>query len=166
MQKDGAFLILFKNDKRNEVFLVRRDDYYVWVLTGGGIEKGEKPLEAAVRETQEETGFKVKVLRLLGVYEIVNKKRRSLRKSYLYEGRVLSGSFKPEFPGCLGKWFSIQNLPRDMARRTKGKIFDAISHQQNSAFRKKWPEGKIWENIHLLFLHPIGALKYLFKKTQ
>ena len=49
-KQDGAFVILFKDDSRKEVFLVFRSDYPIWVLTGGGIEKGETPEQAAVRE--------------------------------------------------------------------------------------------------------------------
>ncbi len=46
-RQNGAFLILFKDDLRKEVFLVLRTDYPVWVLTGGGIKPGETPEEAA-----------------------------------------------------------------------------------------------------------------------
>ena len=41
-----------------------------WTLPGGGLEAGETPAEAAVREVWEETGLRVKVVRLLweGIY--------------------------------------------------------------------------------------------------
>ena len=74
MKKNGSFLVLFNNRKKKKVFLVRRDDFYTWVVPGGGIEKGEKPKEAAIREAIEETGFKVKLVRSLGIYQISNKK--------------------------------------------------------------------------------------------
>ena len=43
-----------------------------WTLPGGGIEAGETPAEAAVREVWEETGIRVRTVRLLweGVYGI------------------------------------------------------------------------------------------------
>ena len=36
-----------------------------WTLPGGGLESGETPAEAAVREVWEETGLRVSVVRLL-----------------------------------------------------------------------------------------------------
>ena len=38
-----------------------------WVLPGGGVEHGEHPEAAVVREVSEETGYDVRVDRLLGV---------------------------------------------------------------------------------------------------
>ena len=40
--KDGSVLILFKDNKKEEVFLVFRSDYLIWGITEGGIEKGLK----------------------------------------------------------------------------------------------------------------------------
>jgi 8-oxo-dGTP diphosphatase len=38
-----------------------------WTLPGGGVEHGEDPCDAVVREVAEETGYRVQVERLLGV---------------------------------------------------------------------------------------------------
>jgi 8-oxo-dGTP diphosphatase len=44
----------------------RRDGKPPWVFPGGKIEPGESPEEAAVRETLEETGLRVRATRVIG----------------------------------------------------------------------------------------------------
>ena len=162
MNRNGAFLVLFKDNSKKQVFLVRRSDYPIWVLTGGGIEKGEVPKNAALREAYEETGFKVKLVKSLGIYEIFNKKD-SKRKTYLFEGRVVSGIFKPEYPGCLGKWFPVNKLPLSITYPTRIKIQDAVNHNGKKIFQKKHSEITLKNNILLMFIHPFSSAKFLYR---
>ncbi len=162
-EKDGAFLILFKDDSRKEVFLVFRSDYPIWVLTGGGIEKGEIPKDAAAREAEEESGFKVKLLREICVYHVLNKSGDLIRKTYFFEGRRISRDFKPEFPGCKGKWFNIDSLPKDLTFRTKQKILDAVNFS-GEPFVKTVKREPFLDNIQILLRHPIAAIRYIRDK--
>ena len=50
------------------VLLIRRTDNGNWALPGGAIELRESVAEAAIRETLEETGVKVEVTGLAGIY--------------------------------------------------------------------------------------------------
>lgn len=56
---------------RGRVLLMHRrkegDDYYV--VPGGGVEPGETPEEAAIREAKEETGLTVGLDRKLGTFD-------------------------------------------------------------------------------------------------
>ncbi len=63
----GCSAILF-DDTRARVLLTRRKDNWCWCLPGGMIEAGESVSEGCTREVWEETGLKVQVLRLTGVY--------------------------------------------------------------------------------------------------
>ncbi len=144
--------------------MVFRSDYPIWGTTGGNVEPDETPEEAALREAHEETGFKVKIVRHVGLYR--RKTTNVEYKSYLFEGRVVSGEFRPEFPGCRGKWFPVNRLPLSMMKRTREKIFDCIKHESGE-FEKDYHPLTLKNNFYLLLLHPIAAAKYIilnFKK--
>lgn len=66
---------------------------YKWDLPKGEIEKGEKPIEAAVRETKEETGLKLnpKDLTELGFFDYTKNKDLWL---YLYVPKELPDTSK------------------------------------------------------------------------
>lgn len=50
------------------VLVTKRADFPMWCLPGGGVDAGESVAQAAVREVREETGLRVVLTRLVGVY--------------------------------------------------------------------------------------------------
>jgi ADP-ribose pyrophosphatase YjhB (NUDIX family) len=66
-----AVTVFVLNDA-GEVLLIRRTDNDLWALPGGGQEIGEYVTETAVRETLEETGIRVEVTGMVGVYSNPN----------------------------------------------------------------------------------------------
>src|SRR3990167_6103034 len=99
---------LFSPD-RSSILLVQRRDVPVWVLPGGGIEPDESPEEAIAREMLEETGFTVKVLRLVGHYTPIN---RLALPTNLYECTIVSGRAKSSCETRDVRFFSCTALPR------------------------------------------------------
>ncbi|GAB3819357.1 NUDIX domain-containing protein [Kribbella italica] len=63
--RPGASAAVLDGDR---LLLTRRSDNGEWCMPGGGIDAGERPAEAAQREVLEETGLRVRVTGLLGVY--------------------------------------------------------------------------------------------------
>jgi ADP-ribose pyrophosphatase YjhB (NUDIX family) len=55
-------------NEAGEVLLIKRSDNGRWCLPGGHVDYGETIAQAAVREAYEETGIRVEVERLSGVY--------------------------------------------------------------------------------------------------
>ena len=55
-------------DEQRRILLTRRADNGQWCLPGGALESGESAAEACEREVLEETGLRVRVKRLVGVY--------------------------------------------------------------------------------------------------
>jgi ADP-ribose pyrophosphatase YjhB (NUDIX family) len=59
--------VAVENDA-GEVLLIRRSDNDNWALPGGAIDIGESLVQAAVRETKEETGVDCVITGLVGIY--------------------------------------------------------------------------------------------------
>lgn len=55
-------------DVEGRLLMVRRADNGHWCLPGGGVDSGERVVEAVVREMEEETGIHVKPVNLVGIY--------------------------------------------------------------------------------------------------
>lgn len=68
----GCAALLF-NENRTKILLTRRVDNGQWCLPSGGTEPGESVTETCERETWEETGLKVRVKRLIGVFSSPNR---------------------------------------------------------------------------------------------
>ena len=56
------------DENRRKILLTQRTDNGRWCLPGGRMESGESAAEACEREVWEETGLRVRVKRLIGVY--------------------------------------------------------------------------------------------------
>ena len=65
-----------------------------WALPGGFVEVGETVEQAAVRETEEETGLKVEITRLVGVYSEPERDPRGHNVSVAFLARTLSGQMQ------------------------------------------------------------------------
>ncbi len=64
VHRDRAFSAILANGKIAMVKVEEKDRSF-WTLPGGGVEKGEKREETAVREALEEINLKIKIIRFL-----------------------------------------------------------------------------------------------------
>jgi 8-oxo-dGTP diphosphatase len=79
-------------DQKGNVVLIKRkyppfQNYFA--LPGGFINKGEKPIEAVIREVKEETNLDVKVEYKIGVYDKIGRDPRGNIHSTAYKCRII-----------------------------------------------------------------------------
>jgi 8-oxo-dGTP pyrophosphatase MutT (NUDIX family) len=59
--------VIVVNDQ-DQILMIRRTDNDNWAVPGGAMDLGETIVDAALRETQEETGIVCEVTGLIGIY--------------------------------------------------------------------------------------------------
>ncbi|GAA1851244.1 NUDIX hydrolase [Myceligenerans crystallogenes] len=67
----GAYAVITDDDGRMLLPHWNEDGHSGWSMPGGGVEPGEHPADAAVREVFEETGYHVELAEILGVDQVI-----------------------------------------------------------------------------------------------
>ena len=109
-------------ERRGKLLLThwRRGHLHGWTLPGGGIEPGEDPRDAVVREVYEETGLEARVGKLIGVDSRVmireevasdmNPELHTIR--IVYRASVKDGQLRNEVGGSSdeARWVGIRDI--------------------------------------------------------
>ena len=111
----GAYAIVVRADQ----LLLSRfvdGDRRVWTLPGGGLDHGEDPVDAVVREVNEEPGYLSEVDALLGIDSMTFSRRptddvHGVR--VVYEAHIVGGELRHEVNGSTDRaqWFPLDALP-------------------------------------------------------
>ena len=90
----GGVLLRRDDDRRTRVAVIHRPKYMDWSLPKGKLEKGESFKQAALREVEEETGYRPRELGELPPVSYLDRKARSkLVRYWLME--PVKGKFEP-----------------------------------------------------------------------
>jgi 8-oxo-dGTP pyrophosphatase MutT (NUDIX family) len=124
--KISAFGAIF--DDQGRILCVKRNyGDRTWTTPGGGIEHSESPFQAAQREAYEETGYRVEVEHLIGVY------CSPWMDDYVlfFQFRVLGyDGWQPNAEIAEIGYFRQDALPQPMKGRTAARIYDAFDRIQ------------------------------------
>jgi 8-oxo-dGTP diphosphatase len=109
-------------DENDRILLTRLSalevDVGAWTLPGGGVEFGEHPDAAVIRELEEETGLLGEIESVAGVFSHVYPHSRAADGAdlhflgILYHVRVVGGSLRDEIGGTTdaARWFGRAEL--------------------------------------------------------
>jgi len=99
--KEGKYLILMKSSKED----INPDTFDI---PGGRLEFGEKPEEAVVREVAEETGLKVKPLKVFEAWTFTKEDFQLFGVNYLCE--LVGGEVKLSPEHNDANWYSYDEI--------------------------------------------------------
>lgn len=84
--------------------------YGLWNFPSGRLENNEGIVNAAIREVQEETDYKVTILGLTGIYNFVSETNTQVIM-FNFIGKIVEGDLKYDNEEIINaKWFSIDEI--------------------------------------------------------
>ncbi len=130
--------------KGKELAIVREKKKEIaglWNLPVGGLDENEKIADGARREIEEETGLKVKLEKLVGVYQKPRRPDGTNVLKFIFLASVVSGTLKcpPDLQEV--KWISFEELKKvpDSQLREAAVIQMAVQdYETNSAVSLKY----------------------------
>ena len=102
--------------KNGDKFLLVQEaqvDRGKWNQPAGWLDLGEKITDGARRETEEETGLKVKILGLIGTYTIIKRRNNNLLHAVkiIFAAKPLTSKIKFDKNEVLdAKWFTLAEI--------------------------------------------------------
>jgi ADP-ribose pyrophosphatase YjhB (NUDIX family) len=95
-----------------------------WTLPGGWVDVGDRPANATERETQEESGYRVRATRLVGVYDAnrVGELRYHHAFKLIFLCEKTGGAAATDYETTEVGWFDRDSIPQPFSgERTKSR---------------------------------------------
>ena len=139
--RPGTCAVIF--NEGGEALLEKRADYGLWGLPGGVVEAGESVESGVIREVLEETGLRVAVKRLVGVYSDPGHYSIAVYPggisvhyvSLLFECERLEGELRISSESTDIGYFNPRELPKEMVIAHEIRIRDALANQSTPFIR-------------------------------
>ena len=155
---DGSVVFVFDKSK-NKVLLIKRRDVSVWVIPGGGIEKGETPENAAIREVWEESGYEIKIIRRVAEYTYRGKNK----KNYMFEAIVTGGKAKLSNESKEIAFFEVDKLP-ELRHPSISEWLSDLGKKSNKVVKREIEGVSIKQALSQIHKHPLLVIRFLLTK--
>ncbi len=123
----------------NKILLVQESSDKKWAMPGGWADVGDIPSEVAIRETYEESGYHVKPVKVIGVFD-ANRLGGHLELFHAFKivflCELMGGEPKTSDETVDVKFFPLNDLPPLSLNRTNQKHIDEIILHIKSENRK------------------------------
>jgi ADP-ribose pyrophosphatase YjhB (NUDIX family) len=127
--------------KENKILLVQESTDNCWAMPGGWADVGDYPSQVAIRETKEESGYDVKPIKIIGVFD-ANRTGRRLEFFHAFKiiflCELIGGEAKTSDETLDVKFFSFNELPPLSMNRTNQKHIDEIKLHLEDPERKTY----------------------------
>lgn len=133
----GVFGIIIDDEDR--VLLCHRRDFDLWNLPGGGVEEGESPWDALVREIEEETGLKAAPAHLSGVYSKPDRNE----VVFSFYCRITGGAIRLTNEADRIEYFPLDRIPGNTVPKQVERIEDFFSDRKGTHFKVQTGPGAI-----------------------
>ncbi|WP_423800711.1 NUDIX domain-containing protein [Neobacillus sp. SAB-20_R2A] len=129
-----AAAVAIMNEKE-EILLLKRRDNGKWTMPGGTLDFGEDLKTCAIREVQEESGYKVVITDIIGTYTnpntVIAYSDGEVRQEFtiLYKGEIQSGQLEMDSESTAYQWIELNkaaDLP--MADSQRQRMRDVIQY--------------------------------------
>jgi 8-oxo-dGTP diphosphatase len=135
-------VIFRKNNDSVEIALIAVKGGKVWCLPKGNIDKGEKPGVTAVREVEEETGLKGRIIEKLGEinywYYIKEEEARCRKTVYFFLLEYESGDIsKHDWEVDKAAWFRIDDALEIASHKNERGMIEKAKEILSSRFSEK-----------------------------
>ena len=127
----AAFAVIF--NESGQVLMCHRSDMDMWNLPGGGVENGELPIEAVIREVKEETGLDVEIEKLSGIYG----KQYKDELVFTFICRIVGGELTTSSESSELRFFPVNSLPSNTIIKHVERISDAKLNNPQPVFTRQ-----------------------------
>ena len=159
MKRNESVIGIVFDGPQERVLLIHRRDVSIWALPGGGIDAGEPPEQAVLREIEEETTLKAHIVRKLALLTPIN---RLTRATHLFicqaEGEPHSTEETRD-----ARFFSLNALPSPLFHIHEAWIQMALTNPEG-LIERPLTEVTYWKLFKYFFKHPLQVIRTLLSR--